>query len=523
MKSFREKLESMGFRTRMRVGMVLVILLITILGMLVSTYLQNRSQVRFMNRYGKYIAVNLSQNSKLGILSKEPDNLKQPLNAAFDECQVMGVSVYLATGKLLGCKKRRQYCLSELEASRQLALVSSSAKPAVVVKTRTTAGQPLRSYLARVIIERPDDDIFNIEAKQGKFCGFVRVDMSLSDLAAKKAAILYQNLLLMPVYISIGMLFSILMERRISKPLMQLKAAAGAIAEGNFDTRIEVRSEDELGLLADSFNNMSGQLSATVEQLNYANEYLEKANEELRDFTYIVSHDLQEPLRKVHSFGQFLVEDYYESLPEEAKDYVERMQKASVKMKDLIQDLLEFSRIDTLQEPFTPVDTANVVNEALDDLSVAIQESQADIVVGQRLPAVSASRTQLVQLFENIVGNAIKYRSSKRKLRIEIGADQRGQEVVFSVKDNGIGIEERFFDKVFGVFQRLHNEGKYEGTGIGLALCKKIIQRHRGKIWLESTLDVGTTFYFTMKSSGAAVEVSENELEKSQTGPRIFD
>lgn len=481
--------------------MVLVIVLITALGVMTSTYLQGRDQLKAMNRLGNYIALSVSHNSELGILSEEPSNLEQPLTAAMGERQVMGVSVYLANGKLISSKKRRQYLLNDFEITEQLALLNSTPAPAVAIETQTTRGRSLRSYLAKVIIEKSDDDVFNIEAEQEQFHGSVRVDMSLAQLAAKKAAILYQNLLLMPIYILIGIAFSMLLERRISKPLMRLKVAAGAVAKGDFSTRLKAQSEDELGLLAESFNNMSRQLSGTINELNYANNRLEKANKELQDFTYIVSHDLQEPLRKVHSFGQFLMEDCNEQLPEDGKDYIHRMQKATVKMKGLIQDLLKLSRVGTAEKSSATASSAEVVASALDDLSIVIQESGADIEVGQ-LPNVVVDHTLLTQLFENLISNALKYRNDDRKPKIEIGASEQNGQVRFSVKDNGIGIEERFLEKIFGVFQRLHaRDEKYKGTGIGLAFCKKIVEKYGGEIWAESTAGQGSTFYFTMKKA----------------------
>jgi len=510
MEPFLQKLGKISFRTRIRLGMLTVIALIIILSMSVTTFLQNRDQIKSMDKLGTYIAANLAQNSTLGLLSEEPDNLVQPLDAATAEHQVVGASVYLANGKLLKSKKHLEYSLDNLEASEQLAVVSSTMDLPVIIKTQTGSGQPLRSYLAKVVVGKSDSDVFNIETEQYQFYGFVRVDMSLDTLAEKKAAILYQNLLLMPIYVLIGILFSLVIEHHISRPLTQLKTAVGAITEGDFSAKINIQTEDEIGLLAKSFNNMSQQLSVTIDELNNANECLVKANRELQEFTYIVSHDLQEPLRKVHSFGQFLIEDYHEQLPEQGKGYVRRMQNATIKMKNLIQDLLKLSRVSTSKEKSTPIDSNEALNEALDDLLILIDESRAEIVVEQ-LPVVLAGHTQLVQLLENLISNAIKYRSSERKPRIEIKAKQQGKHVIFSIKDNGIGIEERFHEKIFGVFQRLHNEYK-GGTGIGLALCKKVVTRYGGRIWVKSKLGVGTTFYFTLPKATLRKGVLEHDL-----------
>ena len=516
MKVFGLNLEKTGFRARMRIGMVLVIILVTTVNMSTSIYLQGREQIKSLDSLGENIAMNLGQNSKLGILSEEPSNLEQFLNAAFGELQVLGITVYLANGTPISSQKRQEYTLSNLEIDEQLVLLNSSADLIVTAKTETSSGRRLRSYFAKVIIETSTDDIFALDTGKEEFCGFVRVDMSLGELAAEKADILFHNLLLMPITILLGMLLSVVVEKRITKPLLELNTVAKSVAGGDFTKRIAVKDKDELGMLAESFNEMSDELSKTINNLNDANEHMGKVNEELQEFTYIVSHDLQEPLRKVYSFGQFLVEDFREQLPDEGKDYIEKMQKATVKMKQLIQDLLKLSRVGTTEESFGEVKTNEALNSVLEDLFVAIEESRAEITA-EELPNVIANPTQLAQIFENLIGNAIKYRSDERDLSIEIGAKAEGDEVVFSIKDNGIGIEERFFDKIFGVFQRLQRDtAKYKGTGIGLSLCKKIVQHHGGKIWVESAFGVGTTFYFTMKKVSSKIMEPENGRAKAE-------
>lgn len=506
---FRKYFEKMGFRTRMRLGTILVILLVTCVGVSVSIYRQGRDQLRALDDLGGYIAMNLSENSVLGILSEEQTNLDQPLKAVLSEDQVLGAMVYSSKGKLIGSRMDTSYSLNDFDVSEQMALVKDTGDVAVV-KTHTSTGQDLRSYLAAVTIEPSDGDISSIETEQGQFGGFVRVDMLLEQLIAKKAAVLWQNLILMPIYILIGVVFSIGAEIRISRPLKNLETAALLIAQGDFSKTITVTTADEIGALAETFNNMSAELSNTINKLNLSNEELEKINNELKDFTYIVSHDLQEPLRKVHSFGQFLVEDCYNQLSEDGKDYIDRIQKASMKMKRLIQDLLKLSRVSTNEAVFTTVDTNEIIRSALDDLSVAIEECEANVVVNQ-LPSVTGQNTLLTQLFENIIGNALKYRNDERRPEVEVGATEQNGVVTFSIRDNGIGIEERFFEKIFGVFQRLHSNS-YRGTGIGLALCKKIVKRHGGRIWVESAMGKGTTFYFTLKSA----KVNQRHLNQGQ-------
>lgn len=236
-------------------------------------------------------------------------------------------------------------------------------------------------------------------------------------------------------------------------------------------------------------------------ELERLNTELERSNRDLRDFTYAVSHDLQEPLRKVHTFAQFLVEDCGSTLPDQAKDHLRRMQDATVRMKDLIHHLLQLSRVDTRGSQLTPTDPAEVIKTVLDTLSENARESGAVIDVQPGLPHVMADPIQLAEVFQNLIANALKFRAPDRPPRVTITAESRDGHVVFAVADNGIGIESRFLEKIFGVFQRLHPREQYAGNGIGLALCKKIIQRHGGRIWAESRFGRGSTFRFSLQSA----------------------
>jgi len=228
------------------------------------------------------------------------------------------------------------------------------------------------------------------------------------------------------------------------------------------------------------------------------NAELERSNRDLQDFTYTASHDLQEPLRKIHTFGEFLVEDCGEALPEEAYDHLDRIQDATVRMKALIEHLLALARVGTRGGDLNPVDPHKVINEAVKTLSERLRECGGRVSVGDGMPIVMADAVQLGQVFQNLVGNAVKFRSPDRPLKVSVSAQAEGDQATFSVTDNGIGIEERFLEKVFGAFQRLHTREDYEGAGVGLALCRKIIQRHSGRIWAESEPGRGSTFRFSL-------------------------
>jgi PAS domain S-box-containing protein len=223
---------------------------------------------------------------------------------------------------------------------------------------------------------------------------------------------------------------------------------------------------------------------------------LSATNGELERFAYIASHDLQEPLRMITSFLQLLQKKYKGQLDGKADQYIHYAVDGAERMKALILDLLEYSRVGTGKENFTKVDTAVVMQEVGDIFRERIIALHASMAIDP-LPVVWGDKLQLMQLLQNLVGNALKYHSD-RPPEIRIGSREEPGHWLFCVQDNGIGIDPQFFEKIFIIFQRLHNKNDYSGTGIGLAICKKIVERHGGKIWVESAPDKGSTFYFTI-------------------------
>lgn len=227
---------------------------------------------------------------------------------------------------------------------------------------------------------------------------------------------------------------------------------------------------------------------------------LARSNAELEQFAYIASHDLQEPLRMVASFTELLARRYKGKLDSDADEFIAFAVDGANRMKQLINDLLAYSRVGTKAKPFAPTDCRDVFERALDNLTLTIQEHGATVKAGH-LPTVMADAVQLTQLFQNLIANAVKFHGPEPPL-IVVMAEKHDDEWVFSVQDNGIGIDSPFFERVFAVFQRLHGQKDYPGTGMGLAICRKIVERHGGRIWVESELGKGATFYFTMPSRG---------------------
>lgn len=226
--------------------------------------------------------------------------------------------------------------------------------------------------------------------------------------------------------------------------------------------------------------------------ISYANR-LETSNQELQDFASVAAHDLQEPLRKVRNFADRLTKTRGVSGDDDARGLLESIQRSTLRMQTLINDLLAYSRVTAMSEPFERVDLSAIAQEVLSDLELRIEQSGGTVDLGP-LPQIEADPAQMRQLFLNLIGNALKFQKPGIPPSVSITAASEGNECVISVSDNGIGFDAKFKDKIFGIFQRLHGRDEYEGTGIGLAICRRIVERHQGKISAESVSGQGASF-----------------------------
>lgn len=302
----------------------------------------------------------------------------------------------------------------------------------------------------------------------------------------------------------------------ISKPVLHLAETARAVSERNdYSLRAEKQSSDELGRLVDAFNQMLSQIEerdtallsakddlehrvqARTRELRVANDELQQTNRELDDFAYIASHDLKEPLRGIHNYSMFLLEDYAGKLDADGRAKLETLMRLTRRMEVLIDSLLQYSRLGRVDLAMEEVDLNETVAEVLENLDVNLKSEQVEVITPRPLPRVRGDRVQLGEIFHNLIVNGVKYNESQRK-RIEIGY-RDGQPPVFYVRDNGIGIPDKHHDAIFRIFKRLHARDKYGGgTGAGLTIVKKIVERHNGRIRVESAPGEGTTFYFTL-------------------------
>ncbi|MFB4419932.1 ATP-binding protein [Streptomyces sp. QL37] len=298
---------------------------------------------------------------------------------------------------------------------------------------------------------------------------------------------------------------SLLLQRMVGRPLNALTAASDRVREGAFTSRIEVRGPSDVRAVAAAAEDMRRRLVTELAEsqdretlLAEQTTELRRSNSELEQFAYVASHDLQEPLRKVASFCQLLDKRYGSELDERGRQYIDFAVDGAKRMQVLINDLLTFSRVGRVQQSWKPVDLDASLDRALSNLTLAIEESGAVLEREDPLPELLGDPTSLTMVWQNLVGNAVKFRRRDVPCRITVTCVQEGDDWHLTVADNGIGIPPEFADKVFVIFQRLHARDEYEGTGIGLSLCRKIIEFHGGRIWLDPEPAEGTLIHFTL-------------------------
>jgi signal transduction histidine kinase len=310
----------------------------------------------------------------------------------------------------------------------------------------------------------------------------------------------YWLLILGSILVTLGIFIAWLISRNITKPLNKLTDAASVIAKGDYSVSVETDREDELGQLAHAFNSMAVQVNnanANLERkVKERTVQFEEANKELESFSYSVSHDLRAPLRIINTYTEFLKSDYKDNLDAEGRKMLDAIGTNAKKMDRLIDDLLNLSRLGRKELVVNNVDMTGLVESVIKEKEL-FETNQTVIKIGELHPA-RCDRSLISQVWINLISNAIKYSGKKETPVIEISSQKTSHEIIYRIKDNGVGFDMKYAGKLFGVFQRLHKATDYEGTGVGLALINRIVLRHRGRVWADAAVDKGATFYFAL-------------------------
>jgi signal transduction histidine kinase len=324
-------------------------------------------------------------------------------------------------------------------------------------------------------------------------------------------------LMILVIVFALSGVMAFSMAQSISRPIKRLTEGAAAIGSGNLDLKLAINQKDEIGRLSRSFEKMTRDLksiTASRDELNKeidirkkaetallkTAEDLARSNKDLEQFAYVASHDLQEPLRAVAGFMGLLKKQFGDAMNETAKEYMDFAVEGAERMQRLIDDLLAYSRVGTKGRKFAMFPMKESFDDAMKNLKIAIDEANAVVTRGD-MPEIYGDASQMTQMLQNLIGNAIKFHGPNRP-EINVIALRKDGHWQISVADNGIGIEPQYFERIFLIFQRLHGRTQYKGTGIGLAVCKRIVERHGGKIWVESKPNEGTVFYFTIPDKG---------------------
>ncbi|HXA02485.1 MAG TPA: ATP-binding protein [Cytophagaceae bacterium] len=304
-------------------------------------------------------------------------------------------------------------------------------------------------------------------------------------------------------------LLSKIMQKSISNPILALAETAKAISERrDYSVRAIKLGKDELGSLTDAFNNMLRQIETQNQELSRFNETLEQKvadrtlelktmNKELESFSYSISHDLRAPLRSIHGYTNILSTEYVSKLDDEAKRLMNIILSNSKKMGQLIDDLLSFSRLGRKELMKQNIQMKNLVTEVWEELNNMEENRDIELIL-KDLKNASGDKSTIRQVWVNLISNALKFTRHQEKTVIEISAEEKEDSIIYRIRDNGTGFDMKYYDKLFGVFQRLHSQEEFEGTGVGLAIAHKIVAKHGGKIWADSKPNEGATFYFSL-------------------------
>ena len=428
----------------------------------------------------------IGYNSAAALLFHDSKSANETLAALSAEPDVVAAGIYSPAGK-------------SFAIYRQNGDESATALPAALQATNKAERRFAGGYL----------ELLRPIIYQGENVGAIRIRASLGAMKTRQQRYIGIAAMVLLISIPASILISQRLQQRISRPIAALAETAKTISrDKDYSVRATASSRDEVGHLVSTFNDMLARIQEQNAELQRARDemeqhviartaQLEAANKELESFSYSVSHDLRAPLRGIDGFSQALLEDYGDRLDAQGKSYLQRVRAASQRMAELIDDMLSLSRVSRGEMKSETVDLGALAQNIAAELQSADRRRQVEFTIAAGLLAKGDTRLLRVVL-ENLLRNAWKFTGKNSTAKIEVGVDRQNGQPVYFVRDDGAGFDMAYAEKLFGAFQRLHSSTEFQGTGIGLATVQRVIRRHGGRVWAESKVGQGATFYFTL-------------------------
>jgi signal transduction histidine kinase len=513
-KIFSTFLLKFTFQSQLGITITFGILMLALFSSVVDSWQANERVRSNMLEQGRHITENLARQSDLALIYVSSDNASEAANATLDFPGVVCVEIRDANQRIL----LKHGNINPSEFTNQVNHATGTDKTEEIQTAAVLdAESPNAWRFSAPVYSQPSSSPFQ-KSFEPELLGHVTVVLSKAALTQTTTGIFVSNLITSFFFALLFLLLIRFLSNRITRPLSQLSSCMGRAEAGESQVRAVLAGPKDIADMAHAFNSMmsvqedravkilqlntdlerrvderTSQLEAANKELKFANKELESANKELEAFSYSVSHDLRAPLRAIDGFSRILLDDYTGKLDDEGKRLLNVVRGNTNRMGQLIDDMLKFSRTNRLEMTFSEIDMEKLAHEVVEELQPSSGKLQVEI---ESIPPATGDRAMMHQVFANLLSNAIKFSSSRETAMIKVGGYIEGDEVVYFVRDNGAGFDMQYADKLFGVFQRLHSVNEFEGTGIGLAIVKRIVTRHGGRVWAEGKINEGATIYF---------------------------
>ncbi|MFZ2163276.1 MAG: ATP-binding protein [Sideroxyarcus sp.] len=497
-------LHQFTFRRQLGITIALGIFMLALFSSVVGSWQGNQRVRSNLFEQGRHITENLARQSTLALLYASPDNAAEAAQATLEFPSVVSVEIRDVRQQVLlkrGSSDPHGFATQDVHAIAK-GVSGETLTVAVLDAESPTAWR----FIAPVYSQPASSPFENISSPE--LLGYVTVVVSKAALSQLTTGIFVTNL---ATSFSFALLFLILIRfltNRMTKPLHQLSINMGRAEAGQSLVRSEPSGPKDIAEMAHAFNSMMSVLETRAEEITQLNAELEKrvlartaeleaANDELESFSYSVSHDLRAPLRAIEGFSHILLDEHADKLDDEGKRLLNVVRDNTDRMGILIDDILKFSRSGRVEINFSEINMEKLTHEVFEELQPSVASAGLQLEI-EHLPPARGDHAMMRQVIVNLLTNAIKFTRIREFPVIKVGATANSDETIYYVRDNGAGFNMQYADKMFGVFQRLHSTSEFEGIGIGLAIVKRIITRHGGRVWAEGKVGEGATIYFAL-------------------------